>query len=269
MERDINFYKYEIMVEEDPNLTLLDKIENGNIEPEKINGEIIKIEDFQKVKFSDRFVGLYFQFGDVFNYSPKIVDIKDNLKKKNNPRKNTQIELNEQFFALIDSKQKNIYLSDNNRKKFIIDWLKQKTKYIVILKIIVDEETFKSKLKKVSEINFTLKGERTLFNRTELNEKLFNDIYNYGADSINIIFRYKRTITQNVREKINNLIKRKSDYKSLRIIGRDDKDVDLIFNPNGILSKIKIGQCIDDKTKKFIPKDIFDELILKIKNYEE
>lgn len=268
MEKDINFYKYDIVVEQDLNLSFLDTLEDKNIEPEKINGEIIKIEDFQKIKYSNRFFGLYFQSGDLYNYSPDIIDTKDDLKRKNNPRKNTQIEFDKQFFFLIDINKKNIYLSDCKHKTFISEWLKKKTGYVILLKVILDEKTFNLNLKKISEINFTFKNEKTLFNTNTLNNKLLEDLYDYGADSISISFKYKRNVTDKIKEKYLNLIKRKEDYKNLKIIGKDDKDVDLIFNPDGILSKITMKEALDPDTKKFTADSVFNTLILRIKKYE-
>jgi hypothetical protein len=45
--------------------------------------------------------------GDLSHYSDIIVDTKDDLKIKKNPRKNTQIELDNQFLLLIDTQEKN------------------------------------------------------------------------------------------------------------------------------------------------------------------
>ena len=57
-------------------------------------------------------------------------------------------------------------------------------------------------------------------------------------------------------------------YKTIQIRGRSDKNIDLVFNSNGIMSIIQLEEELDDKTKKYIPKNVFDNLIAKIKIYE-
>lgn len=269
MKRKINFYKYQIIVKDDIKLSFLDVLEDSNIEPQVINDEIIKIEDFKKTRFSDRFWGLYFQSGDLFNYSPKIIDTEDKLRKKKNPRKNTQIELDKQFFFLVDRMDGCIYLSDNKQKTFIKKWLSDKTGYYIELKIIIDEKRFKEKLDRISEINFTLKNERTLFNNTPLNRKLLDDLYNYEADAINVSLKYNQKITQRIRDRYEMLLGEKEHYKTIQIIGKDDKGVDLIFNPKGILSRISSDEFLENDTKKFKQEDVFNNLIVKITQYEK
>jgi hypothetical protein len=45
----------------------------------------------------------------MFHYSDVVIDTKDNLKIKENPRKKTQIELDNQFLLLIDTTNKNMF----------------------------------------------------------------------------------------------------------------------------------------------------------------
>ena len=170
MEKPIKFYKYEIIIENDIELSFLDGLEDSNIEPLVIGGEIIQVDDFSKFRFSERFYGLYFQSGDLYNYSRNVIDTKNNLAKKKNPRKSTDIEFDKQFFFLIDRANRHIYLSDNKQKTYIAKWISEKTGNICRLKVILDEEKFKNSLQQVSEINFAFKNENTLFSNSPLDK---------------------------------------------------------------------------------------------------
>jgi hypothetical protein len=69
---------------------------------------VIKVDSFRVERFSSRFYGINVESGDLSHYSDTIVDTKDDLRIKENPRKNTQIELDNQFLLLVDKKEKNV-----------------------------------------------------------------------------------------------------------------------------------------------------------------
>jgi hypothetical protein len=231
-----------------------------------INNEVIKIDSFKIRKFSNRFYGINIDSGDLTHYSDVVIDTKDNLKIKENPRKNTQIELDNQFLLLIDTTNKNIYLSNATKRKFIEKQLSQKTNLSVSVTEILDKESFEKSLKTISEVNF-LFSDMNLFNQSELNLALTEDKYNYGADSVRVIFNYKqKSFSGAVKQKISELMDK--DYQKIKIVGRDKNNLETIFKPDSILSCIEITSNLKDGTRQVEYITVLNELIAKINNNE-
>lgn len=264
--KNVKFYKYNIGIEGDGEFNSLGEIEDNNIEPVRVNNEIIKIDSFRIKKFSNRFYGINIESGDLTHYSDTVVDTKDDLKIKDNPRKNTQIELDNQFLFLIDTVNQNIYLSNANKKAFIEEQLSQKTDAKVLVKEILDKKSFEQSLKTISEVNF-LFSDMDLFNQSEINLALSDDKYNYGADSVRVIFNYQhRKFTGKIKEKVLGLMN--ADYQKLKIVGRDEFNLETIFKPDSILSCTEIKSNFKGKTRQVDYITVLNELIEKIKCYE-
>ncbi len=264
--KNIKFYKYEINIENDNEFSKLNSIEDNNIDPLKINNEIIKIDSFRIKKFSNRFYGINIESGDLTHYSDIVIDTKDDLKIKENPRKNTQIELDNQFLLLIDTVNKNIYLSNSKKKTFIEKQLSQKTNSNVTVKEILDKKSFEESLKTISEVNF-LFSDMNLFNQSELNLALNEDKYNYEADSVRVIFNYKhRSFTGKIKEKALGIMG--MDYQKLKIVGRDKDSLETIFKPDSILSCIEIKSNLREKTRQVDYISVLNNLIVKINSNE-
>jgi hypothetical protein len=264
MIKEIKFYKYNISIDKDPNYDCLNDIENHNIEPTEINGEIIKIESFNIKKFSNRFFGININSGDLYHYSDSVVDTEDNLKLKKNPRKSTEIEFDNQFFFLIDTEYSNIYISNSQKKSFIESSLSKKTGFEFNIELILNEDLFKESLKTISEVNFAFYGS-DLFSKGSLVEELDKDKHNYEADSVRIIFNYKhKKFTGSLKNKIEKLIKNKGSNK-LKIVGKDSDDLETVFNADSILGSIPLKIKLEDKTKIVDYISVFNELIVKIK----
>ncbi len=188
------------------------------------------------------------------------------MKIKENPRKNTQIELDNQFLLLIDTENKNIYLSNSKKKTFIERQLSQKTNANVLVKEILDREAFERTLKTISEVNFLFSG-MDLFNQSKLNLALNEDKYNYEADSVRVIFNYRhRNFTGKVKERALNLIS--GEYQKLKIVGRDENDLETIFKPDSILNCVEIKSNLKEKTRQVDYITVLSKLIIEITNDE-
>jgi hypothetical protein len=262
--KKFKFYQYSISIKEDENFSSLDDIEDEDTEPTIIQGEVIKVDSFRVKRFSDRFCGINVESGDLNHYSDTIVDTKDNLRVKGNPRKNTQIELHDQFLLLIDTNEKKVYLSNSKKKSFAQKLLTDRTRKNVVIKEILNKELFEKNLKTISEVNF-LFSDLTLFNQTELNIALNDDIHNYDADSVRVIFKYRqKNISGKIKRVISKLIKNKDDYQ-IKIVGKDEKGLESIFKPDSILSYLNIEATYKNNTRGVDYISVFSELIIKIK----
>lgn len=264
--KNIKFYKYSINIENDDKLSSLDVIEDNNIDPLCVHNEIIKIDSFRIIKFSKRFYGINIESGDLTHYSDTVIDTKDDLKVKDNPRKNTQIELDNQFLLLIDADNKNIYLSNAKKRDFIEKQLSQKTNSKVSVKEILNKKSFERSLKTISEVNL-LFFDMDLFNKSELNLALTDDKYNYGADSVRVIFNYEhKSFTGKIKAKVLNLMN--GDYKKLKIVGRDQNHLETIFKPDSILNCIEIKSDLKEKTRQVDYMIALNDLIARINDNE-
>ncbi len=245
------------------------RIPGSHTEPFKIDQEVISIRIFKKVEFESRFIGLYFQEGEKWPYSPMVVD-SASLKEHDNPKSPEEIETNDQVFALIDANTQIIYISDQRRVNTLIGWLAEKTGAEVVIKPLFDKEEFINKIKSVSEVSLTVVP--NLFNQYDsqlLSAKLSEDIYGFGADEATLILRYKRGMTiGSVKDKMRSIIGKKSTFEKLTIVGRTADDFSSVFNTDGVVNKISVDGVTDDKTGKLYENNLFESLITKIKQNE-
>ncbi len=245
------------------------KIPGSHTDPLKIDQEVISIRIFKKVEFEDRFIGLYFQEGEKWPYSPMVID-SGSLEEHGNPKSPEEIETNDQVFALIDANTQIIYISDQRRVNTLIGWLAEKTATEVAIKPLFDKEEFVNKIKSVSEVSLTVVPD--LFNQYDsqlLSSKLSEDIYGFGADEATLTLRYKRGMTvDSIKDKMRSIIGKKSTFEKLTIVGRTADEFSSVFNTDGVVNKISVDGVTDDKTGKLYENDLFESLITKIKQNE-
>lgn len=227
--------------------------------------EILTITKFTKTIEDERFITIYFNVGNKFPYTDKVID--SNLEEHDNPRSAELIECDNQFFVLIDVKTQRIFMSDQRKKTSFISWLNEKMKKAIVIKPIISEKEFIQKIKSINKICFTVVP--NLFNTPNediLSNKLVQDIYGFGAEKGRIeLFYNDARISDKIINKLKALIERSYDFKDITVIGRSDEDFESIFNINGIISKIKIDIDCSNETQLLDEKNVFAVLINKIK----
>lgn len=231
--------------------------------------EILSILKIKRINFEERFVTILFEKGDKYPYSEKVIN--SELNEVDNPRSSDEIELDDQFFVLIDINTARIFISDQRKKNWLIVWLKNKMKVRIIIKPLIAEDDFIKKIKSVSEISFAV--EPNLLNSHNfktLSSELVNDIYGFDAEeaAIKLIYKNKK-INEKIIAKIKALIERKNEFKNITIIGRTMEDFESIFNIAEIINKIPIIMEVDENTRKLDHKEVFELLISKIKENEK
>jgi len=241
------------------------KLETFEIGP-KEEKETLSIKRVNKECFEDRFIALYFNEGNKFPYSPTVIDATD-LKEKDNPRPAEDIELDDQFFVLIDISSQRIYLSDQRRRGTFTTWLKEKINKETNIKSIINEGDFLNKIKSVSKISLSIVP--NLFNissQDTLSHNLANDIYGFGAEKAKLELEYNNArMTDIIKDKFNKVLGRKSDFQEVTIIGRSDEGFESIFNLEEVISKLVIDVLAQEKTNLLNPTIVFNILIAKIK----
>ncbi len=249
---------FESIVSED-----LEKIDVTHREDKTV--ETLHIKKIKKECLEDRFVTIYFLQGAKYPYPDTVIN--DELKESKNPRDPNEIELDDQFFVLIDKNTQRIYLSDLRKKFVITKWLEDKLEKNISVKAIIAEDEFVNKLKMVNSISFTLTPD--LFNSTSegvLTRTLVQDIFGYGAAKAKLELSYNNVrASDTIKEKIQQLLQRKSEFETITVVGRDDEEFDSVFNLQEIVSKLTVDVNIDGNSKLFEPNDVFTALIGLIK----
>ena len=230
--------------------------------------ETLSIKKVVKQLKDNRFISLYFNYGEKYPYSPTVATVVgENLQELSNPRTPEQIELSDQLFVLIDVTTQRIWISDQRQKNSVLDWIKNKTGLAMSIKSIINEADFIDKIKSVQEISFSVVPD--LFNsagQDTLSNHLVQDIYGFGADKARVQLSYSNTsVTDIIKQKFNSLIGRKSEFQDITVIGRSDEGLDTIFNLDEVISKISVDVGADSKSKLVNPEEVFDAVIKIVK----
>lgn len=254
-------------------LNFFDKVNSKDKDPEIISKEVVSVMVFEKEIIENRFVSFYFEGWEKYPYSRNVIKAdSEDLEEICNPRSSSEIEMNDQFFVLIDVKTQKIYISNQKKVKSTIEWLNDKTSSKIMLKPLFEESNFIEKIRSISEINFSI-DRKNLFNAAyegTLSSELANDIYGYGADEAKLCMVYKKSFSiDKFKEKLQKIIGAKFSYKTLTIVGRMDNGIESVLNLDGLVSKMIIDKPIEDETKKIKKEEVFSALILKIKQNEE
>jgi hypothetical protein len=227
--------------------------------------EILSVTKITKKTIDKRFITVYFNEGDKFPYTDKVID--SSLNEHANPRLPEEIELDNQFFLLVDVQTKRIFMSDQRKKAMANLWLNSKIGKKIVIKPIISEEEFIQKIKSINKVCFTVVPD--LFNSKNediLSSKLVQDIYGFGAEEGHIELSYNdANITDQISDKLKALIGRKKDFKNITVIGRSDEDFVSIFNIEEIINAIYIDINCSDEIKLLDENNVFAALINKIK----
>ena len=215
--------------------------------------------------FDNRFFWIYAIYGKPLPYSDKIINTKTSQITEN-LRKKEDAELNYQIFSIYDSKRNDFYIS-KSKEKFLEVFLKKKlSKDIKIKKQYISPDQFIKKIKSIDRINLTSK--ENLFSE---NSGLFEDvkdIFGLGQpEDFKIDISYKgQGKTESFKTFFNRFVEKRQNKEidSLICIGKDDKDMELIFDIKSYTKKIQLDV---EKNNSGLYNDIEvkNEVIKKIK----
>ena len=212
----------------------------------------------------EKYFLLYDNFGSPNPRPDKVYDT-DLKYKVLNPRTETQVELNRQFFCLYNMETKILYLNNIKSISFIQKYLSEITSQEVIIKrIFKNIDEFVKTLSRIEKIKFV--AHRDIFTS---NIQSFKDIKNiFGIDepeSFTLEANYK--ISTN--EKIKRIIEKfhneqvQAPNSCLTCIGRDDNGIEQIFTENAFSKSFEI--VVPENSEHLLnPNDVFEELIRKI-----
>lgn len=242
--------------------TELDKM---SIQSSTGSEEVLMVKRVDKNIHHGTYVSIYFEEGERYPYSDKIIDT-DSLEESDNPRSPNEIELNDQSFILIDVERQRIYLSDQRKKNKIAAWLNQRLKKEILIKPLIVEQDFIESIESLSEISLTSEVSSGGARETSsLSEALSADLFGFGAEKAVLKLAYKnRSITSKIREKLNEVMNNRKEFEHVTIVGRTVNGFESVFNTEEIVFKIQMNPARDSNTGKFIADDVFASLIVKI-----
>lgn len=230
-----------------------------------INSGVPNITDFQSTSGNDRYARndsryeisteivegnyywMYFRYGKALPYSEIVVN-KDTEETKENPRDESDVELNNQLFCLYDGKTNTFYLSNSHQIGFIEEYFKERLKKDITIKhYFVNPTEFIDKIKKVKQVSLT--STHNLFSE---NSDMFGnpkDILGLGQpEELRLDVKYRAKPITDSFKKFFNALQGKRDNQEIQnlvCIGEDDEAVETVFNINTFIQKITINQKKD------------------------
>jgi len=248
-------------------LNTFSSIKNSEVDNLEINNKIQHNKIIKKEIISSRFITIYFEEGGT-TPRPEVVYNRKTQNDENNPRSVDQIERDLQTFVLIDTFTQKIFISDFRKKKTLEDWLSKKTKKTVLIKNIIDKESFLNEIQGINTIY--LSAVPNLFSSMGiLGDELTSDYHNYGVGikhiGVKISFE-ENNLPDILRNRVLDFFRQveNNSINKLAVSGRYDEKFERIFNAEGIIDKIEIEirPLISGLLKD---REVFDILIEKIK----
>lgn len=206
-----------------------------------------KIE--HKLANDNDFYWMYASYGNPLPYSDQVYDTLSQVTK-DNPRKQYDAELRNQFFALYDFKTQSLYLSNSQKKVFFEVYCKTYIgKEVIIKRIYKSAEDFLSIVKKVS--NLRLVSQRSIFT---MKSGLFDDVDNvFGLgepEQIELDLSFGKIDKTNIFEQM--LKGWRNRFQECQIdklicVGYDENDMEVVFNTESFMHKIEVKQKKNSK----------------------
>jgi len=271
--KQLKFYVHQLVIEgidmfDCSTFNIIKNSDTETFEMKKIKDdkvEILSVKKILKNIYENRFIGISFDMGDKYPYSPKVVN--EDLCEQDNPRKADLIELDEQLFVLIDVQTQRMWISDQRKKGDLRIWLKDKLDKATIVKSIINDKEFIDKIKSVKEISFSIAP--NLFNSSRqdtLSSHLIDDILGFGAEKAKLSLEFNNSkISDKIKSKLRSLIGKKDEFNDITVIGRSDENLDSTFNLNEITSRVQIDIPTNQASELLNPNEVFLTLINKIK----
>lgn len=233
-----------IIDSKNPTKSDLIKIANNNqnnpIKNTQLYSEREKTYVVKKWFIENRFLWLYFNY-DEGEYNENVLDISNNIIKSN-PKQRTELEFRKQFFVCYDLKKSMLYLNDIDKIKLVERYINNILQKEVNIKYIYNSiEEFEDRVKCIKSLKFTQVD--NLVNREE--GSIFRRAINiYGLDlpdNLEISIKAKNGIINKNWLKKFKMKKDKGEIEDIVVVGKDNNNMEHIFDFSKLLSKININ----------------------------
>lgn len=235
----ITFTTYQLLVNEQvPTTELLKRLTT------KETIKTTKAESHYEIKhkLTDQYYWLYASYGSALPLADKLLDT-EKMHNINNPRTVHQAELRNQFFALYHLEQNLLYLSNSQKVSFLCEFIRDILSLgVIIKKMYKSPEEFLSILRLVD--NVCLVSSHSLFtDKSGLFDEAGNILGLGNPDRIGIECKFKHVEkTLSFVKKFLEFFNKKEniEYDQLICVGRDDNNMEIVFNTDSFANKIEI-----------------------------
>lgn len=199
-----------------------------------------------KLIISNNCFWLNIRYGKELPYTTTVINTKS-AEEELNPRSKDQVEPDKQFFGLYSANEQIFYMSDVRKKTFFEKYLAKKLNQSVTIKsFLKSPDEFLKIIKSVEKIKLVTK--KTLFSMSGGLVSIspeHKDIFGLGVPeeySIEATYKHAR-LTDAFKENIKNIVNWKKSFEaeSLVCIGRDENNLETIFNVDSFRQKISIS----------------------------
>lgn len=231
--------------------------------PDGAHPQVKKGDTYYSVSITKgkRFLRFFFEFGAPKPHPDHVIDI-ETKEEKRNSRSEREFEPR-QMFMLIDLANSDLW-SSSLKRIAVVSTLMQEFGLRTELKSIYAKEDFIRKLTAVNRIRISSVPE-SLFGLDDLGEVISHDVYGYEADTAILEFRYKkaRPLRSVLKERIETMLNRSTDFESFMISGRDEDATEVVFNNESLSERLEIDLDADDRGEHD-PQAVFDSVERKI-----
>ncbi len=199
-----------------------------------------------KRNVSDKYFWIYVKYGKELPYTPTVINTY-NDEEEVNPRSKEQIEPDQQIFGLFCPSSQTFYISNFKKKSFFETYLSKKIEKTVFIKsFLKSPEEFLKAIKSVERIKLVTK--KTLFSMDGGVASIspeHKDIFGLGVpEEYSIDAAYKNaSLTEAFKANIKAMAgwTKNSEAESLVCIGRNENNLETIFNVDSFRQKISIS----------------------------
>ena len=211
----------------------------------------------------DRFFWMSCNYDEADRYCNYVVN-RDTGEMEANPRRKSQIEPRQQFFACFDTKKHFLYLNDSNRRPFLQRYLSETTgRSYSINNVYASVDEFCSRIKSIRGFKYTQVD--SIFSRNGDTFKQIGDIF--GLDlpsSVQLKIGCGDIPIRQGRGLIDRFHKHKEEFESVIILGCDDAGVEQTFDFSSVLKHIQI-EAHKDNDEQYNPTEVKTLLLEKLR----
>lgn len=208
----------------------------------------------------EKLLWIYAKYGKAKPYDNQILNI-ETKEYSNNPRTPDDVEMRNQIFCIYSQKIGVLYMSDFRKSRVIEKYLRETfQRDFTIRKYVVNLETFVNEVDSIKSLKFVSVDEH-LFNSGIFDE--VRDVCGFGSDDgiVSVSMEVKVTNKQIDKSKWRNILnsfktkKEKREIDKMICVGKDDKNIEKIFNLDTFLKKIQIP-ATKDKNEMYDPEKV-------------
>lgn len=242
--------------------------------PTFINEDLVSLEACEKRVYEDRFIALFIEKAERYPYQPEVyVAIsKQEVNKETNPRESQQLEAQDEYYVLIDTEKKRIYISSQKVRKHVEKILSKELGREVSIKALIDEGDFTKKIAQLKEISLTVEPrELRSGDSSTLASVLNSDVFGLGEEAVKAELKlsYKqKKLSDKAKSALQKFLERKGEYQKVMVTGRTDDGLESFLNMDEIGYKLTIHPGKDAITGRIFKEDAFQSLVLHIMKME-